>query len=134
MFQPDNATYLGPAVFGYGTEFLDIHAWEFTIPQTDLLVKLAVSADGCVPIVEAMYGHVGDGGYMGLWPYGREWVYGFMAIWEKVGIWTYGYMGMCGYVDVWPYGSVWVCGRMAIGECVGMCCLLYTSPSPRDFG
>jgi len=55
---PDNARYLGNATFGYGTETLYIDSWEFTVPNSDVLTKLAVT-DACVPVVEALYGHMG---------------------------------------------------------------------------
>jgi len=54
---PDDARYLGNGTFGYGSETLYIDSWEYNMPGTDVLMKLAVT-DTCVPVVEAQYGHI----------------------------------------------------------------------------
>merc|ERR1712121_121506 len=55
---PDDARYLGAGLFGYGPETLAVHTWEYTLPHSDVIVKMALTEGSCVPVVEALYGHI----------------------------------------------------------------------------
>ncbi|ESO84137.1 hypothetical protein LOTGIDRAFT_155462 [Lottia gigantea] len=51
----DNATYDGELTMGYGAHTLKLHTWKDVQPGTNFPVKLSVSIDGCVPVVESIY-------------------------------------------------------------------------------
>ncbi|ESO84138.1 hypothetical protein LOTGIDRAFT_229628 [Lottia gigantea] len=52
---PDNATYEGKLTMGYGAHVLQLNTWKYIQPKTHFPVKLSVSVDGCVPVVESIY-------------------------------------------------------------------------------
>ena len=62
----DDATYLGPAVFGYGPNTLNVNTWEVTVPQArfaasdgDILMKMVVTREHCVPFAQVIMGSFG---------------------------------------------------------------------------
>ncbi|KAK3794394.1 hypothetical protein RRG08_061061 [Elysia crispata] len=57
---PDSATYMGSAMFGYGTESLEVNTWEFerASGNSKVLIRRSYTKTTCVPVVEAYYGTV----------------------------------------------------------------------------
>ncbi|XP_046569606.1 uncharacterized protein LOC124277930 [Haliotis rubra] len=53
---PAISRFLGNTSFGYGDMALKVNTWQYQKPGTDNVVNLVVTADGCVPMVEASYG------------------------------------------------------------------------------
>ncbi|XP_050394611.1 ependymin-related protein 1 [Patella vulgata] len=52
---PANATYDGPLTMGYGSNTLKLETWKYPISELNSDVKLSISQDGCVPVVESIY-------------------------------------------------------------------------------
>ncbi|XP_071107667.1 ependymin-related protein 1-like [Haliotis cracherodii] len=55
---PDSAQYIGPTYMGYGTSKLALNNWEYHPKNTDQSLKVALTQEGCTPIVESFVGHV----------------------------------------------------------------------------
>ncbi|XP_071107461.1 ependymin-related protein 1-like [Haliotis cracherodii] len=53
---PAISRFLGNTSFGYGDTTLKVNTWQYQKPGSDNVVNLVVTADGCVPMVEASYG------------------------------------------------------------------------------
>lgn len=58
-----NASFVGTVHLGSENHRLKVHAWEFTVPGTNTVNKLMVTADDCTPVAQAIYGSVNGGWY-----------------------------------------------------------------------
>ncbi|XP_046579097.1 uncharacterized protein LOC124286716 [Haliotis rubra] len=54
---PDDSEFDGYSYMGYGTEELPLVSWRYRQPGTDHIIKLTVTKEGCVPIIENIFGH-----------------------------------------------------------------------------
>ncbi|XP_046354313.2 uncharacterized protein LOC124133811 [Haliotis rufescens] len=54
---PDESEFDGYSYMGYGAEQLPLVSWRYRQPGTDHIVKLSVTKEGCIPVIENIFGH-----------------------------------------------------------------------------